>query len=108
MIAYVCFTGRPVDSFVSRFLHKDFQHCFVVLLTENGPVKVDSTVDEWEIIPLGEGVITKRDHIIVRTEVKTTEFGIFGLCSCVSMVKRIIGMNKPFIFTPYQLYKELL
>ena len=31
----------------------------------------------------------------------------FGLMNCVSLTKKVLGLNKPWIITPYQLYKYL-
>lgn len=32
----------------------------------------------------------------------------FGPLNCVEEAKSFIGMSKPFVFTPYQLYKEVI
>lgn len=108
MIAIVYFSKRPINSFVNKFLHKDFKHCFVVLFTDEGVVKVDNSVDKWQVIPIKPGTpINTEYYISVSVPVRDTEFSIFGLMTCVGVVKRIIGLNKPFILTPYQLFKEL-
>jgi len=35
-------------------------------------------------------------------------FNLFNILSCVSVTRKIMGINKPLIITPKQLYKHLL
>jgi len=45
--------------------------------------------------------------IIVKINRKTARQSLFMLNTCVGHVKQILGINRPFIWTPYQLYKYL-
>ena len=45
--------------------------------------------------------------IIVKVDRKTTKQSLFMLNTCVGHIKQILGINQPFIWTPYQLYKYL-
>lgn len=42
-----------------------------------------------------------------KSNFKKVTFMSFGSLSCVTVIKYALGMNKPFIFTPYQLYRYL-
>ena len=46
--------------------------------------------------------------ICVETEVQDSNIYAPRWLYCVSFVKHILGMNKPWILTPYQLYCELI
>lgn len=41
-------------------------------------------------------------------EVEANQIGwTFGLNTCVSSVKKLIGIRNPFLLTPFQLYKRI-
>jgi hypothetical protein len=48
-----------------------------------------------------------RQMDIVKIDRKTARQSLFMLNTCVGHVKQILGINRPFIWTPFQLYKYL-
>ena len=42
---------------------------------------------------------------LLRWNTVESEQGLFMLKTCVGHVKQLLDINKPFIWTPYQLYK---
>ena len=47
------------------------------------------------------------NDIIVKAVVRESRRGLLMLNTCVGHTKQILGINKPFIWTPYQLYRYL-
>jgi len=47
------------------------------------------------------------NDILVKSRVRKPKRGLFMLNTCVGYTKQILGINKPFIWTPYQLYRYL-
>ena len=45
--------------------------------------------------------------VVVKVKAKQTKQGLFMLNTCVSHTKQILGINNPFILTPWQLLKRL-
>ena len=69
-------------------------------------------VDLWQVNALcGLAIDQQMDKIdeviIVKIDRKTARQSLFMLNTCVGHVKQILGINRPFIWTPYQLYKYL-
>ena len=71
---------------------------------------------EWLIVDQainGTSIFTTSDvsdiieqSIVVKVKVKD-KCALFSFNTCVSSVKRLIGVNNPFVLTPYQLYKRV-
>lgn len=51
--------------------------------------------------------IAKKEITAIVAEVKTGPIKAKGLITCVSTAKHYLGIDKPLIITPYQLYKFL-
>jgi len=45
--------------------------------------------------------------IVVKAQAKQARQGLFMFNTCVSHTKQILGINNPFILTPWQLLKRL-
>jgi len=106
-----------------RFFKKGFKHCGVMgyephmkiwLLVEYnyGHLFVE-TLSKKEVDAIFRMIQIKKGHIIkVPVSYKLTGFPSFMGSwikehSCVSYVQRLLGLNKFWIFTPYQLFCEL-
>ena len=99
-----------------RFLKKGFKHCFTVLSNADNLVVIDALRNRTEICVMSsfplerlQILLEANGYITVRTKVRhnignAVSLGIF---SCVEMVKRILGIHKASIITPYRLYKFL-
>ncbi len=116
---YVFFCEATHRSWWTRFMHKDFTHCFsyehqllggydCFLRVEN----LYNCLDTQIFFGLKPDLLNLFPHykiVEIKLEVnplnKTYEFLPIN---CVSMVKKQLGLNKPFIITPKQLYDHLI
>ena len=95
-----------------KCLQDGFQHCFIMRRD------FDSV---WTVIQcnqlalevqsyLIEDFATPYDFVAGATVIECEKSpklsrGLFCHLNCVEVVKAVLGINKPFIFTPYQLYR---
>ena len=111
---YVVFRNSELKGL--QWLKKGFQHCAVVR-KEYGTV--------WTVIQDGYShlsihpflvedyptldMLFGEDSSIIQVEMQTEGRYRGHLCvfTCVEVVKAVLGIKKPFIFTPHQLYRYL-
>jgi len=92
----------------SRFLKKGIKHCYVVKPTEKDFIiygKNDNGVDLFTVEDL-KSIIDKIYTIKSYVPVQRKR-SLFMLNTCVGYTKQMLGINNPFILTPYQLLKYL-
>lgn len=97
---------------LNKILKPGFAHVRVVIHKPHGQVLIDPRISYTytECYP-SECLLTPNDgETHVRYEglidiYKMRRF--FGPLNCVEVVKGFLGIRKPFILTPYQLYKEV-
>lgn len=102
------------------FLKPGFRHCYILLQTAQNP-------DSWlEINPMSNQIcvfehqsrigidyISYLQNIEKVTVVSVNFFAAplkcapFGVFTCVEFVKRMLGIHKFWLFTPYQLYNKI-
>lgn len=101
---YIVFTKAKRLGWMRRLLHKDISHCFAMWPDGDRWLVVDRAVNKTSVFTLNDrsDIIGK----VVRVPVKDS-ISYIGLDTCVSSVKRLIGLNNIFIQTPYQLYKRI-
>jgi hypothetical protein len=99
---YVIFEKAKTLGFLRYFLHPEISHCYIVFRDGDKWMKYNTTVDYVDISELIE-----INGIIVSTSKLESEGHPICLNTCVSAVKRFIGLRDNFILTPYQLYKRL-
>lgn len=112
--AWVVFSGQT-DMAWLRLLKKDFRHCYVVLFDGAHWISVEPLANTMEVtvhdvppefdLPLwlsDQGLTVVPAQI--SKEMKQAPWMVF---TCVEAVKRILGIHKRFIFTPWQLYRHL-
>ena len=110
--AYVAFGGRYTRWWM-RFLKKGFYHCFLVLGDGREWVLIDPLVHMTDMIVLKNTSIAKviraKGYHLIRTTpvVPPLTHTQFRPLTCVEIVKRFLGINRPFIWTPYQLFRYL-
>lgn len=115
--AWVVFSGETDIPWL-KILKPGFRHCFVLMndgqrwlsidpLSSYTEVLIYHHIDPCFDLPqwlLGRGYkIMKTD--IDRAHKKAAPVMIF---SCVEVIKRLLGIHKRFVFTPYQLYRFLI
>lgn len=90
-------------SWYSRFLHKHVNHCYLCVADRGKWLTVEPTqkglnVHHGEDLPKGT--------LYCKVSLNNINWRPF-FPSCVGLVKHMCGINKPFIFTPWQLYNYL-
>ena len=110
--AIVAFGGKPTLWWM-RFLKKGFYHCMVALGDGKEWVIVDSLLHFTDVIVVKEGDIRlffkKRGYRIVEVDVnepKKIRLRVMPY-TCVEVVKRLVGVEKCCILTPYSLFLYL-
>lgn len=110
--AIVGFGGTPTLWWM-HFLKKGFYHCLVALKSQNEWLLVDPLIHCVDIVWIKKGNVhayLKRhgyqtlDVKVTEPEKKTLQVVPF---TCVEMVKRIIGVQKRSVFTPFKLFNYL-
>ncbi|MCT4574810.1 MAG: hypothetical protein OIF36_04475 [Alphaproteobacteria bacterium] len=113
--AWVVFC-KNTDLRILKFLKSGFKHCFVILNDGDNWITYDPMSSFTDIMvhktPISfdlPGWFAKRGDKVIRTfKVKHNNVVPLSFYTCVESVKRILGINKVFILTPYQLYKYLI
>lgn len=105
--AYVIFKGNT-GRWYSPILHSDFGHCLVVEPSEGKYVVYEKLTDGVRVYNVNHinDIIGPTD-ITVSYIKKDSKRRLFMLNTCVGHVKQFLGIDHPFIWTPYQLYKYM-
>jgi hypothetical protein len=113
--AWVVFTGQT-DLPWLKLLKPGFRHCYVLLNDGDRWFTVDPLSNYLDVsvhhhVPAGFDLprwLISRGHTVVRSPVarikKEAPWMIF---TCTEAVKRVLGLHKRFIITPWQLYCHL-
>ena len=97
-------------------LKKGFKHCFVVLGDGEICVAVDPIRSHTEIgvfkdidFTIMREFFEANNYTVVETFVRKPEYtkASLGIFSCVEVAKRLLGIHKASILTPYNLYNFL-
>lgn len=110
--AFVAFGGHP-SLWWMHFLKKGFYHCLLVLGNGREWIVIDPLRHYTDLILL--------KHIAIRDFFREKGYRLvnatptvpklsparFRPCTCVETVKRFLGIETPFLFTPYQLFCHL-
>lgn len=113
--AWVVFTGKT-DMAWLKILRPGFRHCYVLLndglnwfsldpLSNYMDVSIHHNVPATFDLPRW---MRDRGHAVVPAPLKREqEEAPWMILTCVEAVKRVLGINKRFIVTPWQLYRHL-
>jgi hypothetical protein len=113
--AWVVFTGQS-DLPWLKLLKKGFRHCYVLLndgdhwlsmdpLSNYIDVSVHNHVPADFDLPMW---LKTRGHTVVRAPVaRIKKEAPWMMFTCTEAVKRVLGLHKRFILTPWQLYRHL-
>lgn len=92
----------------SWFLKKSFRHCSVLKPSNGRYIYQSKTYQSYDLFnTIGKNDIIGDSFILVGYKPKTCKRGLFMLNTCVGHCKQVLGINNPFILTPYQLYKYM-
>lgn len=118
MDAYVFFDKRRTKRFMPwhLFCSKKWSHCFVLLDYGNETLVCESLASGLTVIK-DLSIVAQINHwkvfngtAIVKVPLPTEYEECFrwrGIMTCVSIVKAILRINKPFILTPKSLFDYL-
>ncbi len=113
--AWVVFTNQTELPWL-RFLKKGYRHCFILINDGSNWISIDPMANYMDVVVhhapsnfdlpkwlelRGHGLISARLNSEIN---KAAPVMIF---TCVEACKRILGIHKRFIFTPWQLYRHL-
>lgn len=113
--AWVVFTNQT-DLKAVRVLKEGFRHCFILINDGENWISVDPMANYMEVsthkVPADfdfASWLSQRGHHIIEAQVarNITSCAPIMLFTCVEACKRVLGIHKPFIFTPWQLYQYL-
>jgi hypothetical protein len=100
-----------------RPLRRGFRHCFVVIRTEAVWLACEPLKDRIELNALAlpddfdlAAFYCQQGHrVLLGERVAVRARGRFALAplTCVTVVKRLLGIDAPWVWTPWQLYAHL-
>ena len=112
--AWVVFSGQA-DLPWLKILKDGYRHCYVLLNDGMHWITIDPLSNTMEVtvhdLPLNFDLplwMKNNGHLIVPANIHHHETQApWMLFSCVEVVKRVLGIHRRFIITPWQLYKHL-
>ncbi len=112
---WVVFTNQSELPYL-RFFKKNFRHCFVIINDGQNWISIDPMANYMDIVihHLSRDFdlpkwLSSRGHRVIPASFnldikRPAPWMIF---TCVEACKRVLGIHKRFIITPWQLYKYL-
>jgi hypothetical protein len=113
--ALVVFSGTAQIPWL-RLLRRGFRHCFVLVPADGGWIALDPLAHRLAVglvPPLdAAGVIAHYEALgctVVPSPLREPprRLRLFAPFTCVEAVKRVIGLDAPRVWTPWQLYRAL-
>lgn len=116
--AFVVFSGDTEIRWLKAFLKPGFRHCFLIFRQGGQWVSFDPLAHRTEIrihgdLPEGfdlPGWLAEGGHILApaRLTEPPARPAPFMPFTCVEAVKRVLGIHRRRILTPWQLYRYLV
>jgi len=104
---YVVFEDDQVRWW-SIFLKKGIRHCYVIKPTGNDFIVYGKNAMGFDLFTIkDEKSIIDDTYVMLSYTPKQCIRSLFMLNTCVGHTKQILGINNPFILTPYQLLKYM-
>ena len=116
MRAYIVFSGETDLRWLRVILRPGFRHCFVLLHDGRHWISLDPLACHFEVCvdPVSPDFdlprwLTAQGCTVVpaRLERRQRKAAPAMIFSCVEAVKRVLGLHRRFIITPWQLYCHL-
>lgn len=113
--AWVIFTNQTQLPFL-RIFKRGFRHCFVLINDGKNWISVDPMANYMEVsvqdVPNDfdlPGWMKKQGHAVIDAPLSHTlqTSAPLMLFTCVEACKRMLGIHKRSVLTPWQLYKYL-
>lgn len=99
-----------------KWLRRGFRHCFLVMIQDERWILIDPRSNKTDISLLPHPshfnfprYFMQQGKTVIKVNAVETPYKIAPLIpfSCVETIKRILGIHKRFVLTPYQLYQFL-
>ena len=103
---YVVFTKAKELGWMRHIIHKEISHCFLMWCDRGTWMAYDHSINELSVFTVDNPSDIIKESRIIKLKMNQICW-TWGLNTCVSSVKRIVGINNPFILTPYQLFKRI-
>ena len=100
-----------------KMLKKGYRHCFIIMMQGERWILIDPRADKTDIRLLPHPVsfnfpryFIQQGKTVIKARGIETPSKIMPVfpCSCVETVKRVLGIHRRWVITPYQLYKSLI
>ena len=114
--AWVVFSGQTEISWL-KFLKPGFRHCYVLIndgerWTSLDPLSHVTEVSVHHHVPADFDLpawLESRGNRVIKAPMKRdiTKPAPFMLFTCVEAVKRVLGIHRRGVITPWQLYRHL-
>lgn len=114
MDSYIFFTYTNRNYWWVRFLRPGFSHCYLLIKQDVGYVCVEMSIYSMEVNyypsirefkkTLDKTTVVIKNYTDVNLSLPMPFLRPF---TCVEVVKRVLGIKRWTIFTPYQLYRYL-
>lgn len=117
---YIFFCNEKVYKWRKKVLLQNEKHCFAIkeiklnngdkyfLTLENLYSYIDINLCFLNVNEICNNVPNISSCIKYSTDIKPKNNILFDIISCVTVIKKLLGINNIFIQTPYQLKKHLL
>lgn len=108
--------SNDTDIKILKLLRRGFRHCFVMMIQDNRWVLIDPRSNKTDITIMPHPhhfnfprYFSGQGKTVVKLPPITTPHKILSPfpVSCVEQIKRIIGLHKWWVITPYQLYRVI-
>ncbi len=116
-IFYIVFENTKNTSWWQFILDKEINHCYAITpVDDNNSIALQHTLGGIEIAAFKTNIsdlalnIIKHNKKVIRmiaTQDINTKLRLSLFRNCVGLCKDLIGLNKPFMVTPKQLYRYL-
>lgn len=99
-----------------RWLHRGFRHCFIVVRSGRHWIACDPLCHYTALAVLPPchpaeliSHFRQRGHSVIATTTRNPPPSLAPVrpFTCVEVVKRVLGLRAPWIFTPWQLFRHL-
>ncbi len=104
---YIIFERATVKRWWLKFIHPEISHCYMIKPDKGRWIVYNKSVDKVEIYTINTYDDILAESLVVRAGRTSESKGVFNLNTCVGNIKQYLGINNPFIITPYQLLKRL-
>lgn len=104
---YVVFTNDE-GNWWSNFLHPKIKHCYVIVPSQGSWIVHSKTTGKFDLFnACNINGIIEPNSIVIGCKQRPGSRSLLIINTCVGHTKQLLGINKPFILTPHQLYKHL-